>query len=105
MPVYRLEPIDDFLREQSWQHSLLNIPCWVEAANEDHARRHVAVLAATRPTDPECARQSPWLSPVLTMCIEEIPLFPLEPEITVRVDGVSRSWSPEKAQSMDVVDD
>jgi len=26
MPIYRLEPIDDFLREQSWKHTLLNIP-------------------------------------------------------------------------------
>ena len=93
MPVYRLEPIDDFLKEQSWRHTLLSIPCWVEAGDEDQARLHVALLTAIHPTDPESVRHSPWLSPVLTMCIEEAPQFALEPPITVRVDGVLQSWT------------
>jgi hypothetical protein len=94
MPIYRLEPIEDFVREQSWRHTLLSIPCWLEAADEDHARRRVALATAAFPADPDSVRQSPWLSPVLTMCIEETPQFPLEPSITVRVDGISQSWVP-----------
>lgn len=94
MPIYRLEPIDDFMKEQSWQHTLLNVPCWVEAADENQARHVVAKAAASRPSDPENVIQSPWLSPVLTMCMEEKQPFQMEPAITVRVDGMPQSWAP-----------
>jgi hypothetical protein len=93
MPIYRLEPIDDFLREQSWQHSLLKTTCWVKAADEDGARHVVAAAAAALPSDPKSRAESPWLSPVLTMCIEEAVGFEMEPELAVRVDGVAQAWT------------
>jgi hypothetical protein len=93
MPIYRLEPIEDFLREQSWRHSVLKTTCWVRALNEDHARLRIAKAAAATPANPADILESPWLSPVLTMCIEENPSFHMEPEITVRVDGVAQAWA------------
>ena len=89
MPIYRLEPIEDFLREQSWRHSLLKVTCWVKAPGEDEARLAIATATA-RPAD---IMESPWLSPVLTMCIEEGPAFQMEPELAVSVDGVAQAWT------------
>lgn len=93
MPIFRLEPIEDFLREQSWRHSLLKATCWVKAPNEDQARLAVATATAAASGKPADILESPWLSPVLTMCIEESPAFEMEPEITVRVDGVAQAWA------------
>jgi hypothetical protein len=93
MPIYRLEPIEDFIWEQSWQHTLLKTTCWVRALNEDGARHAVARATASAPADPVNIVESPWLSPVLTMCMEESPDFQMEPEITVRVNGVSQAWA------------
>jgi hypothetical protein len=89
MPIYRIEPIEDFLREQSWRHSLLKTICWVKAADEDQARLAVARATASSADIVE----SPWLSPVLTMCIEEAPTFHMEPELAVNVDGVAQAWT------------
>jgi hypothetical protein len=93
MPIYRLEPIEDFLREQSWRHSLLKAVCWVKAPDEDHARLVMASATAKAEASPGDLMESPWLSPVLTMCIEESPEFHMEPEIAVRVDGVAKAWA------------
>jgi hypothetical protein len=93
MPIYRLEPIEDFLQEQSWRHSLLKAICWVKAGNEDRARRAIAQATAKAAANPDDLMESPWLSPVLTMCIEERPDFQMEPEIAVRVDGVAQAWA------------
>ena len=93
MPIYRLEPIEDFLREQSWRHSLLKAVCWVKAPDEDRARFAIAQAAAAMAASPADVMESPWLSPVLTMCIEETADFQMEPEIAVRVDGVVQAWA------------
>jgi hypothetical protein len=93
MPIYRLEPIEDFVREQSWQHTLLKVTCWIEAANEDEARHAVARATASVPADPVRIYESPWLTPVLTMCIEETADIQMEPGITVRVNGMSQAWA------------
>jgi hypothetical protein len=93
MPIYRLEPIEDFLWEQSWRHSLLKAICWVKAPDEDHARLTLASATAKAVATPSDLMESPWLSPVLTMCIEEHPEFRMEPEIAVRVDGVTQAWA------------
>ena|SRR5262245_20007083 len=94
MPIYRLEPIEDFLREQSWRLSSLKAICWVKAPDEDRARFAVANATAKAAADPGDIMQSPWLSPVLTMCTEESPEFQMEPEIAIRVDGVAKAWVP-----------
>jgi hypothetical protein len=93
MPIYRLEPIEDFLREQSWRHSLLKAICWVKAPDEDRARLAVASAAARAEASPSDLMESPWLTPVLTICIEEAPEFHMEPEIAVRVDGIAQAWT------------
>jgi hypothetical protein len=93
MPIYRLEPIEDFLKEQSWRHSLLKAICWVKAPNEDRARLAIASATAKAAASPADLMESPWLSPVLTMCIEESVEFQMEPEIAVRVDGVALAWT------------
>jgi hypothetical protein len=93
MPIYRLEPIEDFLGEQSWRHSLLQAVCWVKAPDEDHARLVMASATAKAEATPGDLMESPWLSPVLTMCLEESPEFRMEPEIAVRVDGVTKAWA------------
>jgi|GEM_PF-3767462 len=89
MPIYRLEPIEDFLREQSWRHSLLKTICWVKASGEDQARLAVARATASSAD----VMESPWLSPVLTMCMEEDPTFQMEPELAISVDGVAQAWT------------
>jgi hypothetical protein len=93
MPIYRLEPIEDFLWEQSWQHSLVKATCWARAADEDRARLAVATAMATVAANPTDILESPWLSPVLAMCIEESSEFRMEPEIAVDVDGVAQAWT------------
>lgn len=93
MPIYRLEPIEDFFGEQSWRHSLLKAICWVKAADEDRGRYAVAQATAKAADNPNDLMESPWLSPVLTMCIEERPDFHMEPEIAVRVNGVAQAWA------------
>lgn len=93
MPIYRLEPIEDFLWEQSWRHSLLKATCWVRAPDEDRARLAIASATAKAEASPADLMESPWLSPVLTMCMEERPEFRMEPEIAVRVDGVTQAWA------------
>ena len=93
MPIYRLEPIDDFLREQSWRHSLVKATCWAKAPNEERARLAIATAMATIPGNPTDIVESPWLSPVLTMCIEEAPGFHMEPEVATSVDGVAQAWT------------
>lgn len=93
MPIYRLEPIEDFLREQSWRHSLLKAICWVRAPDEDRARLAIASATARAAASPNDLMESPWLTPVLTMCIEEGPEFHMEPEIAVGVDGVAQAWA------------
>lgn len=89
MPIYRLEPIEDFLKEQSWRHSFLKTICWVRAQGEDEARLAVATATA----DAADILESPWLSPVLTMCMEENAGFHLEPEMAISVDGVAQAWT------------
>jgi hypothetical protein len=93
MPIYRLEPIEDFLFEQSWRHSLLKTICWVKAPNENEARLAMVMAAAKPPADPASIMDSPWLSPVLVTCIEEGPEFQMEPEIAVSVDGIAQAWT------------
>jgi hypothetical protein len=93
MPIYRIEPIEDFLWEKSWRHSLLKAVCWVKAPDEDRARLTVASATASASATPDDLMESPWLSPVLAMCIEEHPDFRMEPEIAVRVDGVTKAWA------------
>lgn len=93
MPIYRLEPIDDFEREQSWRHSVLKTTCWVKAPDEDEARRMAAIATLISSVDHAFLPESPWLSPVLTMCIEEAPDFAMEPEIAISVDGISQAWA------------
>jgi hypothetical protein len=93
MPIYRLEPIEDFLKEQSWRHSLLKAVCWVKAPHEDGARLAIAAATAKAAARPDDLMESPWLSPVLTMCIEERPEFRMEPDIAVIVDGVTQAWA------------
>jgi hypothetical protein len=46
MPIYRFEPIEDFLKEQSWRHSLLKAICWVKAPDERRARLVMASATA-----------------------------------------------------------
>jgi hypothetical protein len=92
MPTYRLEPIEDFLREQSWQYSLLKAACWVKAPDEVRAR--LALAAATVvPAESVGIMESPWLSPVLTMCIEDSSAVQVEPEIAISVIGVAQAWT------------
>ena len=93
MPIYRLEPIEDFLWEQSWRHSLVKMICWVKAPDEDQARLIIATVMASTPDSPAGILESPWLSPVLAMCIEEGPGFHMEPEVAVHVDGVAQPWT------------
>ena len=40
MPIYRLEPIDDFLREQSWKHTLLK---WMRAWQFYTEKRYIRI--------------------------------------------------------------
>jgi hypothetical protein len=94
MPIYRFEPIEDFLKEQSWRHSLLKAICWVKAPDERRARLVMASATARAEASPADLMESPWLSPVLTMCIEEGPEFQMEPEIAIRVDGIAKAWAP-----------
>lgn len=91
MPIYRLEPIEDFLWEKTWLESSVKAICWVKASNEDQARLSLATATAIATAGP--APDSPWLSAVLTMCIEEHPGFTMEPEIAVSVDGVAQAWT------------
>jgi hypothetical protein len=93
MPIYRLEPIDDFLKEQSWQNTLLKVTCWVKAADEDQARQAVAAATAMPQSDAASRAESPWLSPVLTMCIEEAAGFRMEPDLAIHVNGTARAWT------------
>ena len=93
MPIYRLEPIEDFLREQSWRHSLLKAVCWVKAPDEDHARLVMASATAKAEASPGDLMESPWLSPVLTMCIEDSSAVQVEPEIAISVIGVAQAWT------------
>lgn len=93
MPIYRLEPIEDFLWEQSWRNSLLKAICWVKAPDENQARLTLATATAKPPADPTGTRESPWLSPILTMCIEENDSFHMEPQIAVNIDGVAQAWT------------
>jgi hypothetical protein len=71
MPIYRLEPIEHFFGEESWRHSLLKAICRVKAADEDSARNAVAQARAKTVDNPNDLMESPWLSPLLAMCIEE----------------------------------
>lgn len=93
MPIYRLEPIDDFLWEKTWQRSLVQATCWVKAPGETEARLLIATATARVAASPVEVVESPWLSPVLTMCFEEAPGFAMEPEIAVSVDGVAQAWT------------
>jgi hypothetical protein len=93
MPTYRLEPIEDFLLEQSWQHSLLKATCWVKAPDEVRARLVLAAATVAIPADPRRIMESPWLSPVLTMCIEDSPAVHVEPEFAISVIGVAQAWT------------
>jgi hypothetical protein len=93
MPIYRLEPIEDFMSEQSWRHSLVKASCWARAPDENQARLAIATMMATSPAEPADIMESPWLSPVLTMCIEESPAFQMEPEDAVNVNGIAQAWT------------
>ena len=93
MPIYRLEPIEDFLWEKSWRHSLVKATCWVKAPDEDQARLAVVTAVAAARGSPADVVESPWLSPVLAMCIEEGPGFQMEPEFAVHVNGVAQAWT------------
>lgn len=93
MPIYRLEPIEDFLSEKTWLESSVKAICWVKASDEDQARRALATATASAVAHAATVTESPWLSPVLTMCIEEHPGFTMEPEIAVSVDGVAQAWT------------
>jgi hypothetical protein len=66
----------------------------VKAPDEDRARFAIAQAAAGTAASPADVMESPWLSPVLTMCIEERADFQMEPEIAVKVDGVAQAWAP-----------
>lgn len=93
MPIYRLEPIEDFLWEKTWLESSVKAICWVKASDEDQARRVLATATATALAHVAFVTESPWLSPVLAMCIEEHPGFTMEPEIAISVDGVAQAWT------------
>ena len=93
MPIYRLEPIEDFLWEKTWLQSSVKAICWVKASDEDQARLALATATAIASASAIPVTESPWLSPVLTMCLEEPPGFTMEPEIAISVDGGAQAWT------------
>jgi hypothetical protein len=70
MPVFHLQPRDAVTSDPSWESSSLKEGCWIDAGNEDDARRQVASATFSRCTvkQAEDEVRSPWTQPRLTKC-------------------------------------
>jgi hypothetical protein len=89
MPVFRLDPVIDWLDDPSWAASKLKEACWIIARDEADARQQLQGIAL-KMVDVVLGKKilySPWLSVRLTQCAEDA-----SPPVSMK-EGIVRTIS------------